>query len=135
MKYQLAAAAAILAIGVAPAYAQNSTRITGSDVPLANGGMRPNINAPGANGSDAPNALSSGPMSGSASSSASTGATSSGAGAAGNANSTESTTSARTDMSNATTLSGGSSTGAAPGAYPVCHTRSQDSCRVANSRR
>lgn len=132
MKSQLAAAAALLAIAAAPAYAQNSAPITGSQVPLANGGMQPNINAPGANGSDAGNAWATSPMSSSGSSS--TGAMSRGSSTAG-ANSAESATSAPTDMSNATTLSGGSSTTATTNRYPVCRTRSQDSCRVANSRR
>lgn len=133
MLYRLAAAAALVAVGVAPAFAQNSSNITGTDRPVSQRGMQPDVGVPGVDGAPATITGDAGPTS----SSDRSGASNRGSGASASAwSGTSASGSSAMSTSGGASSSSASSMGASsPGAYPVCRTRSQDSCRVANSRR
>ena len=141
MLYRLAAAAALVAIGVAPAFAQNSSNLTGTDRPVAQRGMQPNVGVPGVDGppatitGEAGLATSSSDRSGASGGAAGMSASGSSRMSGSGSSSMGASGSSSMGASGGASSSASSAMGASPGAYPVCRTRSQDSCRVAGSRR
>ena len=121
MKLALAAAAAVVALGAAPAIAQNSAPLSPFNVPLSNGGQR-NLDAPGLNGADAN-------VSGAANM-PDRGWTAGGANTAANAGSNLNASGSNLRGSTETTTTASADPTPAPSSYPVCRTRAQDRCRV-----